>query len=215
MNTSPFNTNVRESHTAHACRRTVGEKNSELFRAKYNPHAITAITPEACAASAARYTTYGTMMLTVISIGPSSSRRSNHSTTNPITNPTAIPARIKYPSRKNPCPTVGRSPVTTIPTANASATSPVASFTKLSPSSMSAIRFGNPSRRAIAVAAIASVVESTAPSTNPNLQSNPLNTHGAAYATPTAVNATSPTASIKMVTKFSRKSLHDVSQAPL
>src|SRR6266853_5305566 len=183
MNTNPFNTNVSESHTAHACIRTVAEKNSELLRDRYNPHAITAITPDACVASATKYTTYGTTMLTVISIGPSFSRRSNHSTTSPINSPIAIPARIKYVNRKNPCATVGRSPVTTSATANASATKPVASFTKLSPSSMSTIRFGNPSRRAIAVAAIASVVESTAPNTSPSRQSNPLNTHGAANAT--------------------------------
>src|SRR6266853_275489 len=164
MNTNPFNTNVSESHTAHACIRTVAEKNSELLRDRYNPHAITAITPDACAASATKYTTYGTTMLTVISIGPSFSRRSNHSTTSPINSPIAIPARIKYVNRKNPC---------------------------------------------------ATVVESTAPNTSPSRQSNPLNTHGAANATPTAVNPTSPTASMKMRTKFLRKSRHDVCQAPL
>ena len=57
-------------------------------------------------------------------------------------------------------------PETAATTATRSATSAVASLTRLSPSTIVTIRRGTPSRREIAVAAIGSVGATTAPSTN-------------------------------------------------
>src|SRR5450631_2448971 len=108
---------------------------------------------------------------------------------------------------------VGVSPYTTIAVANSSANNPVASFNRLSPSRISTMRFGIPMRLAMEVAAIASVVATTAPNTNPTRQSKPASNHEAAAATLSTVNATSPIASDAMLVRFSRKSRQDVAHA--
>ena len=70
-------------------------------------------------------------------------------------------------------------PLTAATTATRSATSAVASLTRLSPSTITTSRRGTPSRFEIAVAAIGSVGETTAPSTKAAAQSSPI----AAWAT--------------------------------
>ena len=116
-------------------------------------------------------------------------------------------------SLRAPDVTVGVCPFTTMAIANSRAKSPVASFTKLSPSRTSTIRCGSPRRLAIDVAAIASVVATTAPNTKPSRQSKPLNTHRVVSATPSAVKPTSPNARSKMLTKLYLNSRQEVSQA--
>src|SRR5207248_931379 len=107
----------------------------------------------------------------------------------------------------------GTVPQARIRTPNSSAKRPVASFTRLSPSSTSAMRRGRPISFAVEVAAIASVGETIAPRTNPKRQSNPGRIHGAATATPATVKATSPTASEVMLTRLKENSRQDVVQA--
>ena len=85
---------------------------------------------------------------------------------------------------------------------NSSARRPVASLSRLSPSSTSTMRRGSPSRRAMLVAAIASVGATTAPRTIPSRQSNPANAERAARATPSTVNATRPNVSERMLTRL-------------
>src|ERR1700733_8010786 len=94
-----------------------------------------------------------------------------------------------------------------------SANKPVASFNKLSPSRMSTILLGNPSVFAIEVAAIASVVEITAPSKNPAFQSRAVIKRSENSATPQTVKPTSPTASSPITTPLRRNSLHDIVHA--
>ena len=104
-------------------------------------------------------------------------------------------------------------PLTTMPIPNSSARSPVASLTRLSPSKMSTMRCGSPTRFAMEVAAIASVVATTAPRTKPSCQLKPGNTHGAVQATPRTVNTTSPIARNEMLSKLNLNSRQEVSQA--
>ena len=73
------------------------------------------------------------------------------------------------------------------------------------------MRFGNPIRFAIDVAAMESVVATTAPRTKPIRQSNPVSHE--TTATPSTVNATKPIANETMLTRLWRKSCQDVSQA--
>src|SRR6266436_4746974 len=63
------------------------------------------------------------------------------------------------------------------------------------------------------VAAMASVVATTAPKTKPSLQSKPGNTQRAASATPSTVKPTRPKARRRMLTKLNLKSRQEVSQA--
>ena len=96
---------------------------------------------------------------------------------------------------------------------NSRATRPLASLTRLSPSRMSTTRCGKPTRLAIDVAAIASVVDTTAPSTNPNCQVKPGMTQRAVRAMPMTVATTRPIASMEMLTRLKRNSRHEVSHA--
>ncbi len=64
------------------------------------------------------------------------------------------------------------------------------------------MRFGNPIRVAIEVAAIASVGATTAPRTKPMRQSNPERNQGATRATPSTVKMTSPKARNKILTRL-------------
>jgi len=67
------------------------------------------------------------------------------------------------------------------------------------------MRRGSPTRRAMEVAAIASVGATTAPSTKPRRQSKPAKTLGATSATAITVNPTKPKARRKMLTRLYRK----------
>ena len=100
-------------------------------------------------------------------------------------------------------------PVTAATIAVRSSTSAVPSLTRLSPSTMSISRRGTPSRLPIAVAAIGSVGETTAPSTNASAQSRSA-TACATTATPTVVIPTSPTASSEIGRRFCRSSRNPV-----
>ena len=75
------------------------------------------------------------------------------------------------------------------------------------------MRPGSPTRRAMEVAAMASVGATTAPSTNPRRQSKPAKTAGAIRATATTVKPTRPKARRKMLTRLYRKSRQEVVQA--
>ncbi len=98
-------------------------------------------------------------------------------------------------------------------TPNSSATKPLASLTRLSPSRMSTTRCGNASLRAIDVAAIASVVATTAPSTMPSSQVKPGKNILAVRATLKTVKATKPKASRAMLTRLKRNSRQEVTHA--
>ncbi len=78
---------------------------------------------------------------------------------------------------------------------------------------MSTILRGSPSVFAIDVAAIASVVEITAPSRNPAFQSSAVINRSENSATPQTVKPTSPTASDPITTAFRRNSRHDIAHA--
>src|SRR3984885_15680294 len=78
---------------------------------------------------------------------------------------------------------------------------------------MSTTRRGNPILFAIDVAAIASVVATTAPSRNPAFQSSAVINRSENSATPQTVNPTNPTASRPITTIFRRNSLHDIVHA--
>ncbi len=103
-------------------------------------------------------------------------------------------------------------PATAATIAVRSSTSAVPSLTRLSPSTMSISRRGTPSRRPIAVAAIGSVGDTTAPSTNASAQARSV-TACATTATPTVVIATSPTASSEIGRRFCRSSRSPVKYA--
>ena len=89
------------------------------------------------------------------------------------------------------------------------------SLTRLSPSTIVTSFRGTPSRRAIAVAAIGSVGETIAPSTNAAGQVSPSITSCAITATPTVVMTTSPTASSPIGFTFALMSRSDVKNAAL
>src|SRR5579872_2949924 len=214
-NTRPFSRNSSASHTATACSRTPGENIAELCRVTSSPHTTTAITPDACTASPPRYAAYGTINDRAISTGPSSTQRSNQVTMSPTIAPTIAPPTVSHRNISSPRPRVGVVPSTTISTPNCRASSPVASFSRLSPSSKSTMRCGMPTLRAIEVAATASVGDTTAPSRNPNLQSNPGNHQCAANATPIAVKNTSSTARLEIDAKLYLNSRHDVCHAEM
>ena len=72
---------------------------------------------------------------------------------------------------------------------------------------------GTPRRRAIAVAAIGSVGETIAPSTNAAGQVSPSTTACATTATPTVVTTTSPIASRPIGFAFARRSRSEVKNA--
>ena len=93
-----------------------------------------------------------------------------------------------------------------------SSTSAVPSLTRLSPSTMSISRRGTPSRRPIAVAAIGSVGETTAPRTNASAQPRSV-TSCATTATPTVVSPTTPIASSEIGRMFCRSSRRPVKYA--
>ena len=103
-------------------------------------------------------------------------------------------------------------PETAATTATRSATSAVASLTRLSPSTIVTIRRGTPSRREIAVAAIGSVGATTAPSTNAVAQLSPI-TAWATTATAAIVINTSPIASRPIGRAFARRSRSEVKNA--
>nr|AOS95202.1 hypothetical protein [uncultured bacterium] len=134
MKTMPLSTKVSRSHTATACNRTDGDIYVGLARLMYILQAITAITPEVCSPSAARYTAYGTKMLIAISIGPSSIQRSRTETTAPKTSPMRMPPLVRKNRRPTPSITVGVLPLRRSIIPNCRARRPVPSFTKLSAS---------------------------------------------------------------------------------
>ena len=103
-------------------------------------------------------------------------------------------------------------PVTAAAIAVRSRTSAVPSLTRLSPSTMSIRRRGTPRRLPIAVAAIGSVGETTAPSTNACGQGRSV-TAWATTATPAIVIATSPTARSEISVRFWRSSRSPVKYA--
>ena len=103
-------------------------------------------------------------------------------------------------------------PVTAATIAVRSSTSAVPSLTRLSPSTMSISRRGTPNRLPIAVAAIGSVGDTTAPRTNDSAQGRPV-IACATMATPTVVTATSPTASSPIGLRFCRSSRSPVRYA--
>ena len=104
-------------------------------------------------------------------------------------------------------------PVTTATTAKRYATSAVPSLTRLSPSTIETTRRGTPSRRMIAVAAIGSVGETIAPSTNAADQGSSGTIACATTATATMVSSTSPTASSPTGRTFARRSRSEVKNA--
>jgi hypothetical protein len=124
-----------------------------------------------------------------------------------------MPTTTRYAIRTRPLSAVGVSLRSRMARPNSSASSPLASFTRLSPSRTSTTRFGSPILLAIEVAAIASVGAITAPRTNPIRQSNPGNRYCAATATPITVKVTRPKARDSMFTMLHENSRHDVTQA--
>ena len=89
---------------------------------------------------------------------------------------------------------------------------PVASLTKLSPSSTVTMRRGTPRRWATEVAAIASVGETMAPRTKAEAQGNPT-AQWATAATMQVVVSTSPTARSEIGRRFALKSRQEVKSA--
>src|ERR671916_1808927 len=89
---------------------------------------------------------------------------------------------------------------------------PVASLTRLSPSKTVTMRRGTPRRWATVVAAMASVGETIAPSTNAAAQGRSVTVWTTA-ATTRVVISTSPTASSEIALTFARKSRHEVKSA--
>ena len=129
----------------------------------------------------------------VTSTGGSSIRRRTCRTTQPTASPTATPPTTTR-TKRMPASQSENVPLTAATTATRSPTSAVASLTRLSPSTMTTIRRGTPSRLEIAVAAIGSVGETTAPSTKAAAQLIPI-AQCATTATTTIVIRTSPIAS--------------------
>jgi len=75
------------------------------------------------------------------------------------------------------------------------------------------MRLGRPMRLAMEVAAMASVVATTAPRTKPRRQSKPPKMCGAKMATPATVKPTRPKAMKRMLTMLYLKSRYDVNHA--
>src|SRR3954447_3888134 len=95
-----------------------------------------------------------------------------------------------------------------------SATSAVASLTRLSPSRIDTTRRGMPTRRATAVAATASGGATTAPRAKAAAnEKGGGTTHSAVTATTAAVNSVAPTDSSAIDVRFARKSTSDVRTA--
>ena len=130
----------------------------------------------------------------------------------PTSNPIPMPANAAQTKRA--AAYVGEKvPVTSAATANCSATSAVASFTRLSPSRITWMRWGTPSRRMIAVAATASGGETIAPSAKAAAQGSAGTMECAIQATASVVASTSPIASRNIGRRFRRKSRHEVNKA--
>ena len=104
-------------------------------------------------------------------------------------------------------------PVTTAATATRYRTSPLPSFTRLSPSTIVTSLRGTPSRRAIDVAASGSVGETIAPRTNALAHERSSMTACATTATPTVVTITSPIARSPIGLTLARRSRREVKNA--
>ena len=92
-----------------------------------------------------------------ISTGPSSTHFSNQTTAMANSRPTPTPPANSHSRRVRPSTRVGVVPCTIMSTPNSSASRPVASFRRLSPSSRSMMRLGRPIFLATELAATASV----------------------------------------------------------
>jgi hypothetical protein len=90
------------------------------------------------------------------------------------------------------------------------ATSAVASLTRLSPSKIDTMRRGMPTRRAVVVAATASVGATTAPRAKAAASDTAGTAHHTATPTTSVVNATRPTDSSTIAWRLARKSTSDV-----
>ena len=105
-------------------------------------------------------------------------------------------------------------PVTTVPVIAAiavlSATRAVPSLTRLSPSRIDTMRRGMPTRRAMLVAATASVGATTAPSAKAAASDTAGTTHHATSPTIVMVKPTSPTDSNTMLCRLALKSTSEV-----
>lgn len=97
-------------------------------------------------------------------------------------------------------------PVMAAATAKRNNTIPVASLTRLSPSSSTTIRRGSRSPASTALAATASGGDTMAPSAKHAAQGKPGTTRCATTPTTSVVNATAPTASCTMIRRLARKS---------
>ena len=91
-----------------------------------------------------------------------------------------------------------------------SATSALASLSRLSPSRIDTIRRGMPTLRATVVAATASGGATTAPSASAAASVTPGTTHHETSPTATVENATRPTDSNRIGRRLARKSISDV-----
>ncbi len=91
-------------------------------------------------------------------------------------------------------------------------TSALASFTRLSPSTITISRRGTPSRLAIAFAATGSVGDTIAPSTTADAHGRPA-TSCTTTATTAVVASTSPIASSPIGRRFARRSRSEVKNA--
>ena len=91
-----------------------------------------------------------------------------------------------------------------------SAVRAVASLTRLSPSSTLTIARGIPTRRATALAAIASGGATIAPSANPAASGRPGISQAATNPTTSVVKMTNPTERLINARRFARKSMNEV-----
>lgn len=171
----------------------------------------TARTPEAPIAWAGRKATNGAVNERVVSSTGSSMRSRICASSQVAASPIATPPPAA--TRKSRL-TV---PIVTLPVsaemAALRATSAVASFTRLSPSSTVTIRRGIPTRRAMAVAATASGGATTAPSAMAAASDTEGTTHQVTRPTASVETTTKPTESHRSASFADAKSTRDVRMA--
>ena len=150
----------------------------------------------------------------VISTGGSRRGRRSFAISQPTANPTITPPT---PTSRNPAAAsvTENTPVSTAATATRYTTRPVASLSRLSPSSTVTIARGTRSRLKIAVAATASGGETIAPRVKATGQSRPGTSACATTATTATVARTRPMASEAIGRAWARKSRIEVKNAAM
>ena len=181
----------------------------EISHPIHSPAATTASTPDTPRCSAGKYAANGTSSETSTARESSSIRWKIRLSAQPIPIPMPIPPAATQRNRSE-ASEAEKCPVARAASANFRTTSPLASFTRLSPSRITTRRLGSRRRRATAATATASGGDTMPPRTNPSARDIPGISRRHSTATPAEVKRTNPTASRPIGRRLRRNSRHEV-----